>query len=190
MILIFIAALFTIARIWKQTKLFINVWMDKEDILHIYISSVSQLCPTVQPHGLQHARLAYPSPTLRACSNSCPLSQWCHQTISSSVIPFSSNLQSCPKSGSFPMSQLFASGGQSTGVSASASVLSMNIQDWFPLGWIGWISWQSKGLSRVFSPTPQFKSINSSFYFHYSGRWVLEDLAVIYVRECFACVFL
>ena len=89
----------------------------------------------------------------RTCSNSCPSSQGCHPTISSSVIPFSSCLQSFPASGSFPMSQFFTSGGQSIGVSVSASVPPMNIQDWFPLGWIGWISLQSKGLSRVFSNT-------------------------------------
>ena len=85
--------------------------------------------------------------------NSCPLSLWCHSTISSSVIPFSSHLQSFPASGSFPMSQFFASSGQSIGVSASAAVLPMNIQDWFPLGWTSWISLQSKGLSRIFSNT-------------------------------------
>ena len=89
----------------------------------------------------------------RACSNSCPSSQWCHPTISSSVIPFSSCLHSSPASGSFHMSQLFTSGGQSIGVSDSESVLPMNIQDWFSLGWTGWISLQSKGLSRVFSNT-------------------------------------
>ena len=89
----------------------------------------------------------------RAYSNSCSLSRWCHPTISSSVVPFFSCLQSFPASGSFPMSQFFASGGQSIGVSAPASVLPMNIQDWFPLGWTGWISLQSKGLSRVFSNT-------------------------------------
>ena len=94
-----------------------------------------------------------PSPTLGACSNSRPSSWWCHPTISSSVIPFFSSLQSCPASGSFPMSQFFASGGQSNGVSASASVLAMNILGWFPLGWTCWISLQSKGLSRVFSST-------------------------------------
>ena len=93
--------------------------------------------------------------------NPCPLSQWCHPTTSSSVIPFSSCSQSLPASGSFPLSQLFASGGQSIGVSASESVFPMNIQDWFPLGWTGWISLLSKGLSES-SPTPQFKSINSS----------------------------
>ena len=102
---------------------------------------------------LKHARLACPSPTPRAYSNSCPLSQWCHPTISSSVFPFSSHLQSFPATGSLPMSQFFASRGQSIGVSASASVLPMDIQDWFPLGWSGWISLQSKGLSRVFSNT-------------------------------------
>ena len=99
-------------------------------------SSVTQLCLTLQPHGLQHARLPCPSPTPRANTNSCPLSQWCHPIISSAIIPFSSCLQYFPASGSYPMSQLFASGGQSIGVSVSASVRLMNIQDWFPLGWI------------------------------------------------------
>ena len=105
------------------------------------------------PRGLQHARPPCPSLTPRVYSNSCPLSWWCHPTISTSVVPFSSHLQSFPASGSFQMSQLFASGGQSIGDSASASVLPMNIQDWFPLGWTGsfWISLQSKWLSRVFS---------------------------------------
>ena len=121
---------------------------------------------SLQPHGLQHVRPPCPTPTPRVYSNSCPLSQWCHPAISSSVIPFSSCLRCFPASGSFPMSQFFASGGQSIGVSASASVLPMNSQEWFPLGWTGWISLQSKGLSRVFSNT-QFKSINprcSSFF--------------------------
>ena len=108
-------------------------------------------------HWLQHTRLPCPSPSPGACSNSCPLSQWCQPTISSSVAPFSSCLQSLPVSGSLPMSQFFASGGQNIGASASASFqwifLPMNIQDLFPLGWIGWISLQSKGLSRVFSNT-------------------------------------
>ena len=105
------------------------------------------------PHALHQARIPCPLPTSRVCSNSCPSSWWCHPTISSSVIPFSSCLQSFPESGSLPMSQFFTSGGQSIGVSASASVLSMNIQDWFPLGWTAWISLQSIGLSRVFSNT-------------------------------------
>ena len=101
------------------------------------------------PHGLQHARLPCLSLSPGVCSNSCPLSRWCHPTISSSVVPFSSCLQSFPASKSFPVSQFFASGGQNIGVSAPASVLPMNIQDWFPLGWTGWISLQSKGLSSL-----------------------------------------
>ena len=111
---------------------------------------------SLRPHALLHARPPCPSPTPRACSSSCPLSQWCHLTISSSVIPFSSCLQSFPASlfiYFFPVSQFFPSGGQSIGVLASASVLPMNIQDWFPLEWTGWISLQSKGLSRVFPNT-------------------------------------
>ena len=108
----------------------------------------------LQPHGLQYARHPCLSSTPGVDSNSCPLSRWCHPTISSSVvIPFSSCLQSFPASGSFQISHFFASGGQSIGVSASASVLPVNIQDWFPLGWTDWISLQSKGLSRVFSNT-------------------------------------
>ena len=102
-------------------------------------------------HELQHARLPCPSPTPGVHPNPCPLSRWCHPTISSSVVPFSSFPQSFPASGSFQMSQLFISGGQSTGVSASTSFLPKNTQDWSPLGWTGWISLQSKGLSRVFS---------------------------------------
>ena len=103
------------------------------------------------PNGLQHTKLPHPSPTPGAYSNSCPSSQWCHRTISSPITPFSSCLQSFPTSGSFPRSQFFASVGQSIGVSALASVLPMNIQDWFPLGWTGWISLQSKGLSGALS---------------------------------------
>ena len=108
---------------------------------------------SLQPQGLKHAKFPCQSPTLGASSNSSPLSLWCHPTISSSVISFSSCLQSFLASGSFPMSQFFASGGQTIGVSASTSVLPVNIQDCFPLGWTGWISLQSKGLSRVFSNT-------------------------------------
>ena len=104
-----------------------------------YQFSCSVVSNSLRPHRLQHARLPCPSPTPRACSNSCPLSQWCHPTISSSVLPFSSHLQSFPASGSFPMSQFFPSGGQNIGVSASASVLPMNIRDWFPLGLTGLI---------------------------------------------------
>ena len=111
-------------------------------------SSHSVMSDSLQPHGLQYTRPPCPSPTPRAYSNSLPLSQWCHPIISSSVIPFSSHLQSFPASGSFPMSQFFESGGQSTGASASASVLPMNIQDWFPLGLTGLISLLSKGLLK------------------------------------------
>ena len=119
-----------------------------------FICSVrSVVFDSLRPHGLQHARPPCPLPTPWVYSTPCPLSQWCHPTISSSVIPFSSCLQSFPASGSFPVSQLFTSGGQSIGVSASASVLPMNTQDWAPLGWTGWLSLQSKGLSRVFSNT-------------------------------------
>jgi len=120
--------------------------------------SVTHTCLTLSTHGPQHARLPCPSPTPRVCSNSCPSGQGCHPTISSSVIPRSSYLQSFPASGSFLMSQLFTSGGRSIG--ASTSVLLIHIQDWFPLGWTGLVSLQSKGLSRVFSNTT-VKSINS-----------------------------
>ena len=131
------------------------------------------------PHRLQHTKSPYPLPTPRACSNSCPLSQWCHPTISSSVIPFSSCLQSFPESGSFPMSQFFTSGGQSIGVSASTSILPVNFQDWFTLGWTGLISWQPKGLARVFPNTTvqthQFfgaqLSLSSNSHIH---TWLLE----------------
>ena len=115
--------------------------------------SRSGVSDSLWPYGLQHARPPCPSLTLRVHPNPCPLSQWCHPTISSSVVPFSSCPQSLPASGSFPMSQLVPSGGQSIGVSASTSVLTMSTQDWSLLGWTGWISLQSKGLSRVFSNT-------------------------------------
>ena len=115
--------------------------------------SLSFMSDSLWPHGLQHAKLPCLSPTPGACSNSYPSSQWGHPIISSSVVPFSSCLQSFPASESMSVSQLFASGGQSIGVSASASVLPVNIEDWFPLGWTGWISLQSKGLSRIFSNT-------------------------------------
>ena len=113
--------------------------------------SHSVMSNSLRPHGLQHARLPCPSPTPRACSNSCPLSPWCHPTISSSIVPFSSYLQSFTASGSFPMSQFFASGGLSIGVSASVSVFPMNIQDWFPIGLTGLICLQSKGKINLHS---------------------------------------
>ena len=148
---------------WTQTDITIILWPNCKPgfMLQLFILSCKtsvqfshSVGPTVcRPHGLQHARPPCPLPILGAYSNSCPLSQWCHQTISSSVIPLSSCLQSFPASGSFQMSHFFTLGGQSIGVSASASVLPVNIQGWFPLGWTGWISLQSKGLSRVFSNT-------------------------------------
>ena len=115
--------------------------------------SCSVLSDSLQPHESQHTRPPCPSPTPRVHSNSCPLSPWCHSAISSFVVPFSSCSESLPASGSFPMSQFFAWGGQSTGVSPSAPVLPMNTQDWSPLEWTSWVSLQSKGLSRVFSNT-------------------------------------
>ena len=130
-------------------------WFSWVQFSHSVVSNSSQ------PHGPHHDRPPCSSPTPRVYSNSSPSSQWCHPAISFSVVPFSSCLQFFPASGSFPVSQLFTSGGQSTGVSTSTSVLPMNVQDWFSLGWVGWISLQSKGLSRVFSNT-KFKSINSS----------------------------
>ena len=125
--------------------------------LHIDLDSVqfshSDVSNSLQSHELQHTRSPYPSPTPGVHPNPCPSSQWCHPTISSSVIPFSSCPQSFPASGSFPMSQLFTSGGQGIGVSASTSVFPMNTRDWSLLGWTCWNSLQSKGLSRVLSNT-------------------------------------
>ena len=139
-----------------KTSVFMNKTQSKITIF-IFISpdmfSRSVMSNSLQPHGLQHARPPCPSPTPGVYSNSCPLSQWWQWTISSSVVPFYSCLQSFPALGTFQMSQLFTSGGQSIGVLASTSVLPMNIQDWFPLRCTGWISLYSKGLSRVFSNT-------------------------------------
>ena len=157
--------------------------LEENNIYILSQTSVQFSCSVVShslwPHGLQHSRLPCPSPTPRVCSDSCPLSWWRHPTISSLVIPFSSCLQSFPASGSFPMSQFFPSGGHSIGVSATTSVLPTNIQDWFPLGWTGWISLQSKGLSRVFSNTTvqkhQFFSAQlSSQSNSHSHTWPLE----------------
>ena len=141
--------------------------------------SCSVVSNSLRLHGLQHARLPCPSPAPGAYSNSCPLNWWCHPTISSSVVPFSSRLQSFPGSGSFQMSQFFATGGRNIRVSASASGLPMNIQDWFPLGWTGWISLLSKGLSRVFSNTMVqkhqfFGSKLSSQFNSHIHMWPLE----------------
>ena len=126
--------------------------------------SLSVVSISLWHHGLQHARPPCPSPTPGACSNSCPSRQWCHPTLSSSVNPFSSHLQSFPASGYFPVSQFFISGGQNIGVSASASVLPMTIQDWFPLGWTGWISLQSKGLYTATVQKHQFFVTQLSLY--------------------------
>ena len=143
--------------------------------------SRSIMSDSLRPHGLQHARLLCPSRVPGVYSNSCTLSWWCHPTISSSVIPFSFRLQSSPATESFPMSQFFALGGQSIGASASASasILPMNNHDWFPLGWTGWISLQSMGLSGVFSNTTVQKhqffgtqlSLQSNSHIH---TWLLE----------------
>ena len=144
---------------FRQEGIYLYLWL-----IHVEVwQKAAKFCKAIIfQFWLQHTKFPCPSPTPRAHSNSCPLSQWCHPAISSSVIPFCSRLQFFPASGSFVMNWLSASGSQSTGVSASASVLPMSIQDWFPLEWTGWISLQSRGLSRVFSPTSQFKSINSS----------------------------
>ena len=144
-----------------------------------YQFSRSVVSNSLQPHWLQHTRHPCPSPTPRACSNSCPLHWWYHQPIPSSVILFSSCFPSFPASASFLMSQFFASGDQSIGVSASATVLPMNIQDWFPLGLIGWIFLQSKGLSRVFFNTTvqkhQFFSVQHSLWSNsHIHTWLLE----------------
>ena len=141
--------------------------------------SCSVVSNSLQPYEPQHARPPYPSPTPGVYPNSCPSNRRCHPAISSSVIPFSSSPQSLPASGSFPMSQFFAWGGQSIGVSASTSVLPVNTQNWSPLGWTGWISLQSKGLSRVFSnPTVQkhqfFSAQPSSQSNSHIHTWLLE----------------
>ena len=138
---------------WVEFSHWWPITLNKSLYPYSFQFSCSVVSDSLRPHGLQQARPPSPSPTPRACSNSCPLRRWCRPIISSSVTGFSSCLQSFPPSESFQMSQFFASGGQSIGVSASASVLPMNIQDWFPLGWIGWISLQSKGLASVFSST-------------------------------------
>ena len=150
--------------------------------------SDSLMSNSLRPHGLQHARLCCPSPSSRACSNLHPLSQWCHPIISSSVISFSSCLQSFPVSGFFPMSQFFTSGGQNTGVSAQHQSFQWIIQDWFPLGWTGWISLQSKGPSRVFSNTTVQKHqlfgaqliLWSNFHIH---TWLLEKEKIALTRQ-------
>ena len=158
--------------IHKKTLPFPSTELWREELRKIMsdllLFSCSVLSNSLQPHGLQDARPPCPSLSTGVCPNSCPLSQWCYPIISSSVIPFSSCPHFFPASGSFPMSQIFVSDGQSTGASASAPILPMNIQDWFPLGLMGLISLQSKRLSRVFSNTTvqkyQFSSAQPSLW--------------------------
>ena len=152
-------------------------------------SNCSVMSNSWWPHGLQHARLPCPSSIPRTHSNSCPSSRWCHPTISSSVVPISSCLQSFPASGSFPMSQFFALGGQSIGVSASASVLPMNVQDWFPLGLMGLMSLQSKGLSKVFSNTSSKAAIlwhSASFIVQLSHPYMTTRKTIALSGQTFA----
>ena len=150
---------------------------------HLYsfssVQSLSSVWLFETPRTSSTPRPPGPSPTPGAYSSSCPLSLWCHPITSSSVIPFSSHLQSFPASGSFEMGQFFTSGGQSIGVSASTSVLPMNTQDWFPLGWNGWVSLQSKGLSRVFSNTTvqKYQFFGAQLYLYSNSHihtWLLE----------------
>ena len=173
--------------------LFFQSYVPTFQYLFVCLSSVHFSCSvmsdSLQPHGLQHTRPPCLSPTPRAYSNSCPSSQWCHPTIPSSVIPFSSHLQSFLASGCFPMSQLFAWGGQNIGVSASASACPVNIQDWFPLGWTGWIFLQSKGLSRIFSNTTvqkhQFFSTQLFFIVQLSLPYMTTAKTIALTRRTF-----
>ena len=155
--------------------------IDETEELSSVQFSDSVMSNSLQPHGRQHIRLSCPSPTPGACSNSCPLSQWCHPTISSSVIPFSSHLQSFLASGSFPMSQ-FSSGGQSIGVSASASVLTMSIQDWFPLGWTGWISLLSKSLLQQHSSKASILQCSAFFIVQLSHPYMTTGKNIALTR--------
>ena len=162
--------------VWDQDLIFIIRTLQFCIIVSVQFSR-SVVSNSLRPHGLQHARPPCPSPTPGVCSNLCPLSRWCHPPISSSVVPFFSCLQSFPVSGSFQMSQFFTSGSQSIGASASTSVLPMNTQDWFPLGWIGWISLPSKGLSNSNTTVQKHQfigaqlSLQSNSHIH---TWLLE----------------
>ena len=157
--------------------------------LHALFSSVqfsgSIVSNSLRPHEWQHFRPPCPSLTPGVYSNTCPSSRWCHPAISSSVVPFSSCPQSPPASGSFPMSQFFASGGQSTGISASASVLPMNTQGWFPFGWTGWISLQSKRSSRVFSNTTVQKHRSVFFTVQLSHPHMTTGKTIALTRRTF-----
>ena len=149
--------------------------------------SCSVVSDSLRPHGLQHTRVPCLSPTPRAYSNSCPLSQWCHPTISSSVIPFSSHLQPFPASGSFPMSQLFTSGGQSIGVLPSASILPMNIQDWFPLEWTGWISFQGTLKTLLWHHSSKASILQRSAFFivQLSHPYMITRKTIALARQTF-----
>ena len=157
----------------------------------MFLFSHSVMSNSLRPHGLQHTRLPCPSPSPKACSNSCPLSWWCHPTISSSVL--FSCLWSFPASGSFLMSRIFASGGQSIGISASASALQMNIQDWFPLGLTGLISLLSKGLSRIFSNTTVQKAsilrCSAFFIVQLSHPYMTTGKTIALSAKCLALTF-
>ena len=162
-----------------KSKFWFMVWSGS-CLIFVVVQALSHI-QLLATHGLQHTRLPRPSPSPRLCSNSCPLRQWCYLTVLSSTPPFSSCPQSLPASGSFPMSQFFPSGGQSIGASASASVLPMNIQDWFPLGWTGLIFLLSKGFSRIFSSTTigkhQFFSTQPSLWWNsYVCTWLKSAL--------------
>ena len=151
--------------------------------------SRSVVSDSLQPHGLQHARPPCPSPTPRVHPNPCPLSRWCHPTISPSVVPFSSRLQSFPASGSFPMSHFFASSVQSIGSSASASVLPMNIQDWFPLGQTRWISLQSQGLKNLLQQHSSKASVfqcSAFFMVQLSHTYMTTGKTIALTRQTFA----
>ena len=164
---------------YVQTYIYIHICIYTYILILLSCCSVAKSCPTLRLHELQHTRLLCPSLSPGVSSNSCPLSWWCHPTILSYAISFSCFPQSFPASGFFQMSQFFTSGGQSIGVSASASVLPMNTQDWSPLGWTGWISLQSKGLSRVFSNTTVWKcqffgAQPSLWYSSHIHTWLLK----------------
>ena len=165
-----------------------NVNFCKENKFSTVQFSHSVVSNSLQPHEPQHTRLPCPSPTARVYPNPCPLSRWCHPTISLSVVPFSSCPQSFPASGSFQMSQLFASGGQSTGVSASVFVLPMNIQDWLPLGWTGWISLQSKTLKSLLQHHSSKASIlphPAFFIVQYSNPHITTGKTIALTRRTF-----
>ena len=151
----------------------------------LQFSSVAQSCPTLWPHELQHARPPCPSPTPGVHPNPCPLSRWYHPTISCSVVPFSSCPQSFPASGSFPLSQLFVSGGQSTGVSASKSVLPMNSEDWSPVGWTGWISLQSKSLLQHHSSKALIPWCSAFFTVQLSHPYMTTGKTIALTRRTF-----